>query len=285
MIASHFGARSLVIDGRQLFARDALPALRCNAQYMAMYPISSSLSRPIICRIAVDQAALLGCDAIVHTANQSQNSLRRLNGALHQLGFGGFHGSPYEYSALTRQEKIAELRRAGLTAFQARGTSGDANLWCREFESGTLDNPEAFHVPEESSRGPPGGRASLRHARFPFDSIRERRWQSTTPSSLGRTDRPLERARRRLRHRTLLRPGTSRRRRKGARGSRGTGRAPADECLSPPRNGNARSRTAAGKLSLEQIWVREAIEGRWFADLRQTINQFITHLPAPSPVS
>ena len=105
--------------------------------YMAMYPISSSLSRPIICRIAVDQAALLGCDAIVHTANQSQNSLRRLNGALHQLGFGGFHGSPYEYSALTRQEKIAELRRAGLTAFQARGTSGDANLWCREFESGT----------------------------------------------------------------------------------------------------------------------------------------------------
>ena len=31
------------------------------------------------------------------------------------------------------------------------------------------------------------------------------------------------------------------------------------------------------KLSLEQIWVREAIEGRWFADLRQTINQFITH--------
>lgn len=28
-----------------------------------------------------------------------------------------------------------------------RAISGDANLWCREFESGALDNPEAFWVP------------------------------------------------------------------------------------------------------------------------------------------
>lgn len=84
----------------------------------------------------------LGCDAIVHTANQSQNSLRRLNGAIGQLGFEGCYGTPYERSVLTRDEKIEALRVLGLTRFQARGISGDANLWCREFESGSLDNPE-----------------------------------------------------------------------------------------------------------------------------------------------
>ncbi|WP_010103520.1 2OG-Fe dioxygenase family protein [Verminephrobacter aporrectodeae] len=37
----------------------------------------------------------------MHTANQSQNSLRRLNGAIEQLGFAGYYGTPYEFSALT----------------------------------------------------------------------------------------------------------------------------------------------------------------------------------------
>ncbi|CAB3753187.1 MULTISPECIES: argininosuccinate synthase-related protein [Burkholderia] len=279
LIASHFGAKSLVIDGRQTFARDAvLPALRCNAQYMAMYPISSSLSRPVICRIAVDQAAKLGCDAIVHTANQSQNSLRRLNGALHQLGFDGFHGSPYEYSALTREEKIAELRRFGLTAFQARGMSGDANLWCREFESGSLDNPEAFHVPDElftwtAKRTRSASRSSL--------SVR---FDQGTPVAIDDAELPLVDLIARLNDRI---------------GSYGIGRycglehlddgekvlevreAPAAHLLM---NAYRHLEMATldpellrEKLSLEQIWVREAIEGRWFADLRRTIDQFISH--------
>jgi argininosuccinate synthase len=77
-----------------------------------MYPVSSSLSRPIISRYAVEYANKLGCDAIVHTANQSKNSLRRLNGAISQLGFSGYYGSPYEFSALTREEKITQGRPA-----------------------------------------------------------------------------------------------------------------------------------------------------------------------------
>ena len=49
---------------------------------------------------------------------------------------------------MTRAEKIDALQAVGMSKFQARGISGDANLWCREFESGALDNPEAFWVPE-----------------------------------------------------------------------------------------------------------------------------------------
>mgnify|MGYP003351367457 CR=1 FL=1 len=58
----------------------------------------------------------LGCDTIIHTANQSQNSLRRLNGALSQLGYEGCFGTPYERSVLTRDEKIEALRRPAQAA-------------------------------------------------------------------------------------------------------------------------------------------------------------------------
>lgn len=142
-IAGFFGATLRVVDASDMFARDAVaPAIRAQARYLGMYPVSSSLSRPILAKTAVNVARELGCDAIVHTANQSQNSLRRLNGAIGQLGFEGCYGTPYERSVLTRDEKIEALRVLGLTRFQARGISGDANLWCREFESGSLDNPE-----------------------------------------------------------------------------------------------------------------------------------------------
>lgn len=109
-IAGFFNVDLQIIDAREAFAHEfIIPAIRANAQYLGIYPISSSLSRPLIARLAVEQAEILGCDAILHTANQSQNSLRRLNGALHQLNFTGFTGSPYEYSALSREEKIQAL--------------------------------------------------------------------------------------------------------------------------------------------------------------------------------
>ncbi|MGG1948568.1 argininosuccinate synthase-related protein [Trinickia sp. NRRL B-1857] len=279
MIASHFGARSVIVDGRETFAHDAvLSAIRCNAQYLAMYPISSSLSRPVICQIAVRQAARIGCNTIVHTANQSQNSLRRLNGAIHQLGFGGFYGSPYEYSALTRQEKIEALRRAGLAAFEARGTSGDANLWCREFESGSLDNPEAFEVPEGlfAWTAPRANIAPRNTVSIRFDA--------GTPVAIDDVKLPLVELIARLNN---------------CVGAYRIGRycglehlddgekvlevreAPAAHVLM---NAYRHLEMATfdpelirEKLSLEQIWVREAIEGRWFGDLRSSIDQFVAY--------
>jgi argininosuccinate synthase len=147
-VASLFGASLQIIDARDMFAYEAVaPAIRAQARYLGLYPVSSSLARPILAKVAVKLAHELGCGAIVHTANPSQNSLRRINSALQQLGYEGFYGTPYEQSFLTRDEKIEALRKLGLTRFQARGISGDANLWCREFESGSLDNPESFWVP------------------------------------------------------------------------------------------------------------------------------------------
>ncbi|WP_332874043.1 argininosuccinate synthase-related protein [Amphritea pacifica] len=148
-IANHYGVDLIVVDGRQTFIEHSvISAIQAQAMYLGDYPVSSSLSRPVIVKHAVEVAKRLNCGAIIHTANQSQNSLRRLNGAIERSDFEGFYGSPYEYSAITRDEKIASLSLSGLFEFQNRNVSGDSNLWCREFESGVLDNPENFHLCE-----------------------------------------------------------------------------------------------------------------------------------------
>ena len=97
---------------------------------------------------ALDIAYKNNCDIVLHTANQSQNSLRRLNGAIKSLGFQGYYGSPYEYSAISREEKASFLKKCGFSFLSDRKLSGDANLWCRECESGPLDNPENFELDE-----------------------------------------------------------------------------------------------------------------------------------------
>ncbi|GAD89973.1 argininosuccinate synthase [Vibrio halioticoli NBRC 102217] len=148
-IAAHYGVDLIIEDGRQSFVEHSIvSAIQAQAMYLGDYPVSSSLSRPVIIKHAVEIAEKLNCGAICHTANQSQNSLRRLNGAIERSSFDGFYGSPYEYSAISREEKITSLSMSGLFEFSGRNVSGDSNLWCREFESGVLDNPEGFDLCE-----------------------------------------------------------------------------------------------------------------------------------------
>ncbi|MET4261807.1 argininosuccinate synthase [Bradyrhizobium sp. S3.12.5] len=164
--AKRFGAELLIEDRRVQFAdRYVKPALKAHAKYLDIYPVSSSLSRPLVAQRAVCVALERNAGAVLHTANQSQNSLRRLNTAISAEDFLGLFGSPYEYSALSREDKARALAGYGLTYYADRKLSGDANIWCREFESGPLDNPEAFTLPEEvftwSRRQPDVGPCSV----------------------------------------------------------------------------------------------------------------------------
>ena len=277
-LAKRFGAHSIVVDGRDRFVHEAvLPAIRANAQYKGMYPISSSLSRPIISQFAVEHANKLGCGAIVHTANQSQNSLRRLNGAIEQLGFAGYYGTPYEFSALTREEKITELKAVGLNKFQARGISGDANLWCREYESGSLDNPESFWVPESlfdwtavptiprvggsfSIRFERGVPVAINGVKMPIVELIEATNRTVGQFQIGRYAglEHLEHGEKVLEVREV----------------------PAAHVLMNAYRHLEMAILDAElireKISMEQIWVREAIEGRWYHDLRRAAEGFIS---------
>lgn len=276
-IASHFGAALKVVDARDLFAREAVaPAIRAQAKYLGMYPVSSSLSRPILATVAVKAARELGCDAIVHTANQSQNSLRRLNGAIEQLGFGGCYGTPYERSILTREEKIEALRQLGLTRFQARGISGDANLWCREFESGSLDNPEGFWVPSslfEWTRTPDTP-PEPREVRVTFDA--------GTPVAVDGHAMDLVQL---IAHLNATVGSYQIGRYSGLEHLAGGEKvlevreAPAATLLM---DAYRQLETAVldaellrEKVAQELLWTREAVEGRWFGPLRQCADAFV----------
>lgn len=275
-ITGFFNVDLKIIDAREQFAREfIIPAIRANAQYMGIYPISSSLSRPLIARLAVEMAQTLSCDAILHTANQSQNSLRRLNGALNQLNFNGFIGSPYEYSAFSREEKIQALAQAGLPRFQARGISGDANIWVREYESGALDNPEDFMMPE---------------ALFKWTSCRSAQpeellsvcFERGAPVAVNGQALPLLTLIEHL-NAVVGRHGIGRfsglEHLEGGEKVLEVREAPAAMLLMAAfRHLETATLDAAllrQKLALEQTWVNEAIEGRWYGMLAASLAAFI----------
>ncbi|KAF4176551.1 hypothetical protein CNMCM8927_000725 [Aspergillus lentulus] len=150
-LAARFNAKFVYLDGKDEFVEQGIkPAIRAHASYLGMYPLSSSLSRPVIARLVADYAKSLDSKLLLHTANLSQNSLRRLNNSIQRSGFSGLYGSPYVRSVCSRQNKAAELAKAGLAFMSDRKLSCDENLWCREFESGPLDDPEGFTIPEDA---------------------------------------------------------------------------------------------------------------------------------------
>jgi len=149
--AAHFGASFKCLDGRELFVKDGVePAIRAHASYMGLFPISSSLTRPVIARLITDYAKAVNAGLLLHTANLSQNSLPRLSNCIRRFGYPGEFGSPYVHSVVSRERKAEELAAAGLTIMAERKLSGDENLWCREFEDGPLGDPEGFSIPEEA---------------------------------------------------------------------------------------------------------------------------------------
>jgi argininosuccinate synthase len=147
-IADKFDVDVTRLDYRKEFVEEFVyPSILAGGRYLGQHPISASLSRPLIARVGVEFARSVGAKCLLHTANQSQNSLRRLNGAISDLGFEGYFGSPYEFDALSRDFKRLELQESfGISGFANRLISTDTNLWCREFESGTLDDPEGFEI-------------------------------------------------------------------------------------------------------------------------------------------
>ncbi|WP_437719655.1 argininosuccinate synthase-related protein [Sorangium sp. So ce448] len=277
-VAAHFGARSHIVDRKDVFAHEAvLPAIAAQARYLGIYPISASLSRPIIAREAVRFAESTDSSVILHTANQSQNSLRRLNGAINQLGFRGHYGSPYEFSALTRQEKAEALRRVGLAHFEARTHSGDSNLWCREFESGSLDDPESFHAP-----------ISLYRWSVPDEGAQpvklEVRFTSGVPTHIDDHAMPLvpmiDYLNRQIGQYGLGRYAGLEHLDQGEKVLEVREMPAAFVLLDAYRHletATLGAETLRMKLAVEQSWVIEAVEGRWFGDLKQASESFITN--------
>ncbi|HEU0078704.1 MAG TPA: argininosuccinate synthase-related protein [Longimicrobiaceae bacterium] len=270
-----FGMESIIVDRTVEFAeRYVASAIHSQAVYLGAHPISASLSRPLIAQTACEVAAALGYGVILHTSNRSQNSLRRFNSSLASLGFAGLFGSPFELSGLSREAKIEALRRLGLEQGEDRSYSTDVNLWCREIEYGPLDDPESIDL----ASAPFVWTSSGAHA----DSISVvLRFTGGRPTHLD--GRPIHLV-------PLIRFLNE------AVGSRGLGRyVGLEEIQDGFKVQELREMPAAHilldayrrlesacvpaevirvKMNMEQLWVREAVEGRWFGPLRVAAQAF-----------
>ncbi len=276
-VAEALGATIHILDRRAEFAdRYVAPAIAAQAVYLGIHPVSSTLSRPLIAHSAVGLARALGAQAVLHTANRSQNTLRRLNGALALLGYEGAFGSPYDLDPVTREDKLVDLRAAGIDLLAGRIVSGDSNLWCREFESGILDDPELHEVPEEMytwsrptalagdtdtltvafEHGLP---VALDGEPLPLTGLIERLNQRVGAYGLGRYSglEHLDHGEKVLEIREMP----------AAWLLLGSYRHIESACLD--------AELIREKRHLEQVWTREALEGRWFGELRLAAQVFI----------
>ncbi|TWV53479.1 argininosuccinate synthase [Streptomyces misionensis] len=275
-IAEKIGVRFHHVDARADFAEFYVgPAIAAHGVYLDTHPVSSTLSRPLIAKTVLEVADSIGATAVLHTANRSQNSLRRINGALGLLGFRGIYGSPYDLDPVDRDRKMHELGAVGLDEMATRSVSSDSNLWCREFESGLLDDPEAHAVPEEFYRW-----SRLR------DAAASERIEITFVAG-----RPVAVDGEKLEPEVLIEMLNTR------VGAFGLGRysglehladgskvleireMPAARLLLASRRhletAVLEAETLREKIGVEQVWVREALEGRWFGELRLACQAFV----------
>lgn len=130
------------VDATDEFFAEFVPAaIHADAWFQGRFPVSSTLTRPLMARTAVRVARELGCDAIGHTATYMQNTALRLGRSLLTLAGDLDLVAPFLGSDVPREMKLAALAERGLS-FNTGILSIDANPWARVIECGSLESPE-----------------------------------------------------------------------------------------------------------------------------------------------
>ncbi len=277
-VCERFGFEHLVVDRTNEFLTGyVFPAIAAQAVYLGTHPISASLSRPLMAQVATALARERGYDAVLHTADGTQNSLRRFNQTIAALRFEGSYGSPYATDAPSREKKmqaIADDKLIELVCSESSLYSTDVNIWCREFEADGLEFPKNIDVPESLYKWTRPQATEPVEAEVSFDR--------GVPVGLDGV---------------LLPPVQLVRRLNALMGSYGVGRyvgleeiangtkvqevreTPAAHLLLDAyrrlEQASVDAATLREKTHIEQLWVHEAVEGRWLGPLRIAAQAFI----------
>ncbi len=145
-----------VIDAREQFAQEYLaPAIRANAIYGSGYPLFTALGRPLIAKLAVEQARASGCDTIAHGCTGKGNDQVRIEATVATLGPELKVIAPVRSWQMGREEEIAYAREHGIPiktsptrpGAEAPPYSIDDNLWGRSSEGRWIEDLD--HAPED----------------------------------------------------------------------------------------------------------------------------------------
>jgi len=135
---------ALLIDAKDRFIEEyAYGALHANAMYEGVYPMSASLSRPLIAALLVETAHRYGADAVAHGCTGKGNDQVRIEVAVRALDPSITALAPLRDKPLSRPDAMAFAQANGVPVAhtQAKPYSIDANLWGRSIEAGVLEDP------------------------------------------------------------------------------------------------------------------------------------------------
>jgi argininosuccinate synthase len=143
-----------VVDARAEFARDFVtPAIKANALYGG-YPLFTALGRPLIAKLAVEQARASGCDTIAHGCTGKGNDQVRIEATVATLGPELKVIAPVRSWQMGREEEIAYAREHGIPVkggTEQTPYSIDDNLWGRSSEGRWIE--DLSHAPEDDVFG------------------------------------------------------------------------------------------------------------------------------------
>jgi argininosuccinate synthase len=140
-----------VLDAREEFAREYLvPAIKANAVYGDGYPLFTSLGRPLIAKLAVEQARASGCDTIAHGCTGKGNDQVRIEATIATLAPELKVIAPVRSWQMGREEEIAYARENGIPVkggTEVAPYSIDDNLWGRSSEGRWIE--DLGHAPDD----------------------------------------------------------------------------------------------------------------------------------------
>jgi argininosuccinate synthase len=135
---------AVLVDVKDRFVREfCMPALRANALYEGVYPLSAALSRPLIAAMLVETAHVYAADAVAHGCTGKGNDQVRIELAVRALDPSLRTLAPLRDEPLSRPDAMLFAADHGVpvASTAAKPYSIDANLWGRSIEAGVLENP------------------------------------------------------------------------------------------------------------------------------------------------
>jgi len=139
------------MDVKKEFASEyVFPAIKANALYMDTYPISSSLSRPLIAKKMVEVAEMEDAYAVAHGCTGKGNDQIRFDITIKALSPKTKIIAPVREWKFDRHGEIVYAKEHGIPVPVTVDSpySVDQNLWGRSIEGGILEYPDKM-VPKE----------------------------------------------------------------------------------------------------------------------------------------
>jgi argininosuccinate synthase len=139
-------------DAKEEFAREyVFQAIKANALYMGTYPVSSSLSRPLIAKKVIEVAEMEDADAVAHGCTGKGNDQVRFDLTFKALNPGFKIIAPVREWKFDRHSQIEWAKEHGVPVPVTADSpySIDQNLWGRSIEGGILEHPDQV-VPQEA---------------------------------------------------------------------------------------------------------------------------------------